>query len=513
MSKKFLTHIDLNKNELQNAVLQRLASDPGSPVEGQLYYNTGSDVLKYYDGAGWVTLGEAGEPPSYNSDDIGNSSTGTGTTVSDVLDDHEGRLDAMELTDHTHANQSVLDATTASFLTADETKLDGIEAGADVTDTANVTAAGALMDSEVTSLTGVKSLTLPDNTTISTFGATLTDDLNAAAARTTLGLAIGTDVQAFNAILADLAGLTQAANMLPYFDSATTAATTSLTAFGRSLIDDADATAGRATLGLVIGTDVMAYAANNATSSSTNVFTNKSFDANGTGNSITNLEVADFAGSAVITAAEGIASNNNDTTFPTSAAVKAYADAVVGAADAMVFKGAIDASTNPNFPAAVVGDTYKISVAGRIGGASGTVVEVGDTIIATADNAGGTLASVGASWTTLQTNTVAATDTVAGTVELATVAEAQAKTDTTRAVTPAGLTDFTRKYAATFGDNAATAIPITHSLGSKDVSVTVRQVSDDAEVECDVVFTSTTVVTLSFATAPATNSLRVVVIG
>jgi hypothetical protein len=48
---------------------------------------------------------------------------------------------------HAHANSAVLDATTASFLIADETKLDGIEALADVTDAANVSAAGALMTS------------------------------------------------------------------------------------------------------------------------------------------------------------------------------------------------------------------------------------------------------------------------------------------------------------------------------------------------------------------------------
>jgi len=41
---------------------------------------------------------------------------------------------------------------------ADGTKLDGIEAGADVTDTANVTAAGALMDSELTNIAAVKAL-------------------------------------------------------------------------------------------------------------------------------------------------------------------------------------------------------------------------------------------------------------------------------------------------------------------------------------------------------------------
>lgn len=67
------------------------------------------------------------------------------------------------------AHSAVLDATTASFTTADETKLDGIEAGADVTDTANVTAAGALMDSEVDA--DIKTLVLPANTTITASAA------------------------------------------------------------------------------------------------------------------------------------------------------------------------------------------------------------------------------------------------------------------------------------------------------------------------------------------------------
>jgi len=60
----------------------------------------------------------------------------------------------------------------------------------------------------------------------------------------------------------------------------------------------------------------------------TDTLTNKTFDANGTGNSLSNVEVADFAGSAIITAAEGVGSNNNDTSIPTTAAVKAYVDAV-----------------------------------------------------------------------------------------------------------------------------------------------------------------------------------------
>lgn len=64
--------------------------------------------------------------------------------------------------------------------------------------------------------------------------------------------------------------------------------------------------------------------------SDTLTFTNKTFDANGTGNSISNIETADIAAGTLVTAAEGIGSNNNDTTIPTSAAVKAYADSVGG---------------------------------------------------------------------------------------------------------------------------------------------------------------------------------------
>ena len=81
---------------------------------------------------------------------------------------------------------------------------------------------------------------------------------SAAAARSNLGLAIGTNTQAHSDILDDIAGVSQAANKGVFFDSASTAATFDLTAAGRALLDDADATAQRATLGLVIGTNVQA---------------------------------------------------------------------------------------------------------------------------------------------------------------------------------------------------------------------------------------------------------------
>ena len=72
----------------------------------------------------------------------------------------------------------------------------------------------------------------------------------AAAARTNLGIVLGTDVQTYSTILANIAALTLGANKLFYATAATTFTTTDLSAFGITLIDDADAATARTTLGL-----------------------------------------------------------------------------------------------------------------------------------------------------------------------------------------------------------------------------------------------------------------------
>ena len=74
------------------------------------------------------------------------------------------------------------------------------------------------------------------------------------------------------------------------------------------------------------GAITIAAAGGDVTASSTTTFTNKTIDADGTGNSISNIDIGNMTSAVVVTESDGIASNDNDTTLPTSAAVKDFVD-------------------------------------------------------------------------------------------------------------------------------------------------------------------------------------------
>ena len=71
----------------------------------------------------------------------------------------------------------------------------------------------------------------------------------------------------------------------------------------------------------------------------------------------------------------------------------------------------------------------------------------------------------------------------------------------------------TRKFTQTVGNGSLTQIPVTHNLGSRTVVVNVYDSATYDTVECDVVRTSTTVVTLGFTVAPASGAYTVVIVG
>lgn len=94
MSRLFLTSIDLNKNELQNARVQNLASAPGTPVAGQIYYDTVATRLYYYNGSVWV----AADGSSVTFGSVANSAVGDAAV--------NGVAASVSHSDHVHGRES-----------------------------------------------------------------------------------------------------------------------------------------------------------------------------------------------------------------------------------------------------------------------------------------------------------------------------------------------------------------------------------------------------------------------
>ena len=121
------------------------------------------------------------------------------------------------------------------------------------------------------------------------------------------------------------------------------------------------------------------------------------------------------------------------------------------------------------------------------------------------------------SWLQFGTSIGAASETSSGIAELATQAETDAGTDDLRIVTPLKLNTWsnkTRRAQATIGDGSSTQIDINHNFASRDVIVQVYQASGSYEqVNCDISLPTTNTARLNFASAPASNAYRVVVMG
>lgn len=117
---------------------------------------------------------------------------------------------------------------------------------------------------------------------------------------------------------------------------------------------------------------------------------------------------------------------------------KSVADTLIalGIVDPLLYKGVIDCSGSPNYPAADAGHCYVVSVAGKLGGASGVVVAVGDMAICKTDSsASGDQATVGANWNVVEKNLDLTNVTITGGSISGTAIRAQTKTISSSPVT------------------------------------------------------------------------------
>jgi hypothetical protein len=129
----------------------------------------------------------------------------------------------------------------------------------------------------------------------------------------------------------------------------------------------------------------------------------------------------------------------------------------------------------------------------------------------------GTIGSSNVVWAADTTTVPSASESTAGTLEIATQGETDAGTDDARAVTPLKLANWSgrkRKGSTNIGDGSATSFNIDHNFGFREVVVEVYKNSGNFDtVIVDVTRPTANRVTLTFAAAPALNAYTVVVMG
>ena len=460
MAKKFLVSIDLAKNELLNARVQNLGSAPSSPVAGQAYYDTGTNKLGIFNGTTWDYMG--------TSVATGDASTNTSSSVVNeiaLFADTSGKL-------LKRATISGLAKLTSGVLSA---AVSGTDYAPATSGTSILKADGSGGFSNATQGTDYYA---PGGTDVAVVDGG-TGASNATNARSNLGLVIGTDVLAPNGNGSALTGITQSQVGSLTSDLALKAPLASPTFTGSVTVPTPSSSTDAANKG---------YVDNAVQGLSWKQAVRVATTANGTLASA--FEDGDTVDGVVLATGDRILLKDQST----GADNGIYTVNASGAPTR-----ALDANTSAEIDSMTVYVEAGTANADTVWTLTTNDPTLGSTSLTYAQVNGGAVPQ--------------ASTTTQGKVELATQAEAQAKSDTDRAVTPASLADFARKYTGTIGNGSATSIGVTHGLGTQYVTAQVFDASSGIQVECDVTLTNSTTTTFDFAVAPTSNQYRVVITG
>jgi hypothetical protein len=410
MALQFLTGLDvqgninLSKNELQNAVVQNLAVAPGTPLAGQIYFDTVLDKLRLYDGTSWLTVPDGNTAANdfltnlaFNTSD--GVLTATVSNQANVTVDLDGRYalsssipsvgngtltvqgtGVLGGTGTFTANQSGNTTISVTHDTVSRTDTTSAVSSNTFTSVDSVTSTA---EGHITAL-NLKTVTVPagSNTTYELFGVGSTNG--------TAGVQLdGSDGTLDNVLIvgAGTSSVVRSGNTLTVtsndqYDGTVTSVTagTGMTQTGTSTVNP--------TLN-VIGGDGITANANDIEVDSTVVRTTNNQTIAGT---------KTFTSNVVVPVTPTLAAN---------AASKSYVDSTLAGSGALIFQGGYNAATNtPDLdvsPSASIkqGWTYAVTAAGDF---FGEAVEDGDLLIAESD-APTTLAA----WTVVQNNIGVAT--------------------------------------------------------------------------------------------------------
>lgn len=471
MARLFLTAVDLNANELQNAVIQNLAAAPTSPSpqDGQVYYNTGDGRLYLRSGGSWtalatgsgVSFGTVTAQTSYGA----SSSDGIATTAS--RSDHTHGTPS--LTSVTPSTQAVGDGAAVGTGTAParEDHKHAMPAFGSVSaqtsfgaSSGNGTSAN-IARADHTHGTPVHDNSAHSSVNLSALASPAADVSWASYKITNLGTPTASTDAATKGYVD---GVAQGLDVKASVRAATTTTGTLSTSFANGQTID----------GVTLATGNRILIKNQATASENGIYT---VNASGAPTRATDMDAANEFAGAFVFVEEGTTLADTGWVCTTNEPV------TVG-------------STSINWAQFSGAGTYT---------ASNGVALTGSNFTFNPLSTGGLQTASGGASVKLPTNsglTADATGLYVGAGTGISVSTSTVAVDTSVVV---------RKYAATLS-TSATSYVVTHNLGTQDVIVAVYDTASPyAEVLVDVEHTSSTTITLRFSTAPAANKYRVVV--